>query len=440
MAYDIHSNSTVRSAFFKPIFSFFSSAQHTRECPALDDSTWIEAGVRRCLGSYQSGRDFLQELAELHQTKILRSTFFESLKSKRRLKLLDEINNHVTRTISKTLQDALSHYTCLADYQIFAGDGHFIAAATHDPIDTSTKSPTTAPESTTTRTQPTKYATGHLYTLNLRTHALTHLCVADQIERKKEHEMRALKRQTAAQLRQGAAKGKKTIYVWDRAVIDFRQWSEWKHQAGIYIISRVKDNMKLEVIGQYSYDKKAAINYGIIADEIVSTSTGVSVRRITYTNPTDEITYQYLTNLSEKIPPGLIAKLYKARWDIEKVFDEMKNKLEETKAWASSATAKTIQARLLCLTHNLMLLMEQEIEQRSGVKNTAELERRRKRREKETEHANKENKPQPPGLLERTERLTQRALKFVRWLRNHLNFERDWDSAVTSLAEIYSHI
>ncbi|MFY7818249.1 MAG: transposase [Akkermansiaceae bacterium] len=152
------------------------------------------------------------------------------------------------------------------------------------------------------------------------------------------------------------------------------------------------------------------------------------------------MTYQYLTNLSEKIPPGLIARLYKARWDIEKVFDEMKNKLEETKAWASSATAKAIQARLLCLTHNLMLLMEQEIEHRSGVKNTAELERRRKRRAKEKELAKKASKPQATGLLERTERLTQRAVKFVRWLRNHLNFQRDWHSAVASLAEIYSHI
>jgi hypothetical protein len=33
----------------------------------------------------------------------------------------------------------------------------------------------------------------------------------------------------------------------------------------------------------------------------------------------------------------------------------------ETKAWASSATAKTMQARMLCLTHYLMTLMEQTI-------------------------------------------------------------------------------
>lgn len=44
---------------------------------------------------------------------------------------------------------------------------------------------------------------GHLFTLNLRTHALSHLCVADQAERKKEHDMRALKRQDIDTLWQG---------------------------------------------------------------------------------------------------------------------------------------------------------------------------------------------------------------------------------------------
>ena len=51
---------------------------------------------------------------------------------------------------------------------------------------------------------------------------MNHLTVADQIERNKEHEMRALKRQTADTLRQGAAKGRKVLYIWDRAGIDFR--------------------------------------------------------------------------------------------------------------------------------------------------------------------------------------------------------------------------
>ena len=55
---------------------------------------------------------------------------------------------------------------------------------------------------------------------------MNHLTVADQIERKKEHEMRALKRQTADTLRQGAAKGRKVLYIWDCPSLRSRP-AEW---------------------------------------------------------------------------------------------------------------------------------------------------------------------------------------------------------------------
>jgi hypothetical protein len=51
-------------------------------------------------------------------------------------------------------------------------------------------------------------------------------------------------------------------------------------------------------------------------------------------------------------PPGLIAEIYRKRWDIERLFDETKTKLGEHKAWASSATAKQAQALFLCMAHN----------------------------------------------------------------------------------------
>ena len=68
-----------------------------------------------------------------------------------------------------------------------------------------------------------KDATGHFFSLNLRSHALSHLTAADQVERRKEHDMRALKRLSIASLRQGAARGRKVFYVWDRAGVDFQQ-------------------------------------------------------------------------------------------------------------------------------------------------------------------------------------------------------------------------
>ena len=76
-------------------FCFSDTAKHrqtppnTAKCrrnrPALDNSFWLQAGVRRCPGIFQNGRDFLQQLADQHDTRDLISSFFESLKSKRRL-------------------------------------------------------------------------------------------------------------------------------------------------------------------------------------------------------------------------------------------------------------------------------------------------------------------------------------------------------------------
>ena len=116
----------------------------------------------------------------------------------------------------------------LANFDVHAGDGHFHAAAAHDPRDAQ---------------DGCKDATGHFFSLNLRSHALAHLTVADQAARRKEHDMRALKRLRLQSLRQGAANGRKVFYVWDRAGIDFQQWQRWKQGGGIYFLSREKSNI-----------------------------------------------------------------------------------------------------------------------------------------------------------------------------------------------------
>lgn len=436
MAYATHCNSIIREEFFKPLFEFFHASKHRRKCPALDDATWMEAGVRRCMGIFQSGRDFLQQLADLHDTPIGVTTFFQSLKSKRRLRLLDEMLSQSRSRMRRDMPDAFAPHACLDDFDLFAGDGHFIAAASHDsPVPRTMLGSKSTAVSPTTRVATTKYATGHLYTLDLRSHAMGHLTVADQIERKKEHEMRALKRQTVEDLRQGAPKGRKVLYVWDRAGIDFRQWHEWKHGSGIYFLSREKDNMNLDVLGNHDFDANDPINQGVLADQIVGTSVGVSLRRVIYQDPLTGNIYHYLTNLPASVPPGVVALLYKARWDVEKVFDEFKNKLVETKAWASSATAKTVQARLLCLTHNLMTLMEQTIEKRSGIRNEAEFERREKRRSASAAQGAPATSAAPA-----VQRLSQRTVKFIRWLKSHLDLERDWDDAIARLAQVYSRL
>ena len=441
MAIINHSKSIICEEFFKPFSQVFHDSKHARNCPILNDQLWIELGVRRCLELFQSGRDFLQHLADRHDIQLRLSTFFESLKSKRRLGYLQEISQLLCAKMAKNMPDPFAEFSSLNDFDLYAGDGHFIEAASHDKAKARCiPSKSSATSETTTREATTKYATGHIYTINLRSHAMSHLAVADQKTRKKEHEMRTLKRQTAEQLRQQAPKGRKGLYVWDRAGIDFRQWHQWKHQSGIYFLSREKENMKLTIMGKHPYDDKATINCGIIADEIAGTCMGMSIRRVTYKDAETGIIYKYLTNLPASVPPGIIALLYKSRWDIEKVFDEFKNKLGETKSWASSATAKSNHALLLCLTHNLMTMMEEQIRVRAGIENEAELKRRKARCEKrEKEQEQKGGEEKIAHLHHAAQRLTQRTVKFIRWLKNHLDLERDWDAAMAKLASIYRH-
>ena len=119
---------------------------------------------------------------------------------------------------------------------------------------------------------------------------------------------------------------------------------------------------------------------------------------------------------------------------------QFKNKLGETKSWASSATAKTNQARLICLTHNLMTLMEEMIRERTGVFNRAEMKRKNEIRENRIDAQKKRAGTDViPHINHAAERLTQRTVKFIRWLKNHLSLDREWDDAIAKLSRIYQH-
>ncbi len=106
----------------------------------------------------------------------------------------------------------------------------------------------------------------------------------------------------------------------------------------------------MEFIGENQWDRADPRNAGVLGDELVSTSEGISVRPVRYYCAQRGEEFSFLTNECT-LPRGVIAHLYRLRWEIEKTFDELKNKLGETKAWASSANAKAVQAQFLCMAH-----------------------------------------------------------------------------------------
>ena len=326
--------------FRQPLTDLLEAADHQRTCHAVSDQDWIDTGLIRVLKHEISGRAFLQDMFNdtSGEAGLSVGQFFDALKSQRR-------NTHLRGLLDQYLKSAPrdhptlpgpANFPTLADFEIFAGDGHFHAASSHDERDKKGR----------------KTAVGHLYTYNLRNFTCNHLALSNRKEaldlqpgrikkRKKtdkSHDMTVLKSLDAKTLRQGAPKGKKTLYVWDKAGIDFLQWYRWKQASGIYFLSLEKSNMVPMSPAALEFDREDPMNAGVISDELAGYGDVAQLRRITYLCPETGQELIFLTNLNDpkKYPPGLIAQLYRMRWDIEKVFDVFKNKFGEIKAWAVS--------------------------------------------------------------------------------------------------------
>ena len=119
------------------------------------------------------------------------------------------------------------------------------------------------------------------------------------------------------------------------------------------------------------------------------------------------------------------------------MFDEIKNKLGEKKAWATSLEAKETQALLIAITHNLLVWYEQELERQHGVSNEAE-DRRRAKRVQEAEQACAKKGTPLSSLVLQARRATQRSVKFVRWLRQSLRDHAAEGAAVLRLKAFYA--
>lgn len=375
-------------------------------------------GVRRVLGDVRSGREFLQEWNLEANKEIGVVHFFDTASSARRLRLVDEVNETVAAAMPEHGHSNFRDYDDFGKFEIYAGDGHYIGASAHEKP-----------------TQGKKRPCGHFYALNLRTHAMTHLSASDLKEGKKksEHDMHALKRLGGRALRQGAAKGVKVLYAWDPAGIDIEQWGYWKSQYGVYFLSRAKANMGFVEEGESVWDREDPVNAGVVSDKRVTTLTGrVLLRWIVYEDPKSGEIYEFVTT-EMTIRPGLLAWTYKCRWHVEKIYDTFKNKLGQTKAWGKSEESKKMQARFVCLAHNLMVLLEADV----GVDDEKENVRATKRCENAAIQAKRRGAKFAPQYRNPRKR-TQIAAKFIRWLRHCLACNQSMAEAMRSLRRVYA--
>ncbi len=406
----------MNDALFSPAILALERSRNRRNCKSISDEEWIELGVRRVLSNEKSGHAFLSLLEDKNDREVAVSLFFEALKSKRRLSLCEDVMNELCRILKRDIDaiDPFNSIESLSKYELRAGDGHYLEHACHDkPIDEK------------------KYATGHFFGINMRSHSMFHLDLADQGgTRKKEHDTRLLKRTSVEKLRIGVEPRKPVIWVWDKASIDIAQWQKLQKDK-IFFLSRAKENMKLKTIKTLHFDNNDPLNNGIEAFELVEVATRY-VTMVRYRHPITKKTYEYITTLMD-MEPGAIALLYQARWDIEKTFDETKTKLEEKKSWASSKTAKKMQAIFICITHNLILKLERKIEKEEGVGNDKEQERKENRHNEEKQQAKELNTEMPTIPKAFWKRMTQRCYRFIRWVRNGIDNTKSWTKQLSTL-------
>ena len=91
---------------------------------------------------------------------------------------------------------------------------------------------------------------------------------------------------------------------------------------------RAKENLLCATMETREIDRDLPINEGIVKDEIVMPEGKIRFRRIECVDPFSGTVHVLITN-QMTLSPGLLAQLYRIRWDIEKVFDEFKNSLNE---------------------------------------------------------------------------------------------------------------
>ena len=410
------STTTVTTTFFQPLHGLAAASPQARPCPEFADEQFVRLGVQRVLESSESGRAFLQEHDVRFDDTPGNANYFAALQSPRRVAVLRDVNLGLVAAVDSMGHDRLGEIAELTQYECFALDGHWHKAAAHDA-----------------RPKGVKMVVGHFYSLNLRTHTLRHLTAGEGLH---EHDLSALKRVKPKGLRQEVPQGRRVLCIYDKAGINLGYWQRCRQECAVYFLSRLKENMVFDWLETIAWDRTDERNHGVTNDRRVMFEGGHKLRIVSYTDPRSGESYEFLTNEMD-LPPGVIAELYRRRWEAEKVFDEIKNKLNERKAWATSLTAKTAQAQFIALTHNLLVLYEQVLETEHGVINQAEDQRRAKRTQAEEQAYLQAGQPLS-ALVLMTRRATQRSVKFIRWIRQSIRDNVAEAIAVSRLKALYA--
>lgn len=156
-----------------------------------------------------------------------------------------------------------------------------------------------------------------------------------------------------------------TIIVDDRGYNDYRLFAQWTH-AGVYFVTRMKDNALFEVVEE----RKPPQNRGILKDQIIRlTGPGAKhkcpnlLRRVEAVREDTGDVLVFLTN-HEGLGASTIAAIYKDRWQIELFFKALKQNLKIKTFVGTSANA--VKTQIWTALISMLLLRYLQLSSRFG--------------------------------------------------------------------------
>jgi len=152
------------------------------------------------------------------------------------------------------------------------------------------------------------------------------------------------------------------FYIFDRGYLDFVRLYHI-HQSGAFFVTRTKKNTQFRVVESRAVDK----SIGILCDQTIrlagvhsETDYPATLRRIKYRDAETGNTYAFLTN-HFLLSALTIAKLYKARWQVELFFKWIKQHLRIQSFLGTSDNAVKTQVWIAVSVYLLVAILKKRL-------------------------------------------------------------------------------
>jgi hypothetical protein len=407
-------NPLIRDAFAEPALRLLPTLENFRDGLDFSDEHFLTLGLRRINTLHPSGRSFLQSARQCEVTDVSLRAYFGATSSSRRLAMLHELNGLLSRTIA-VASDRFEAFEQLKGRDVLAIDGHHIEHATHEPKATLSSGRREVPDTTT-----------GVFLRNLRTGAARVLAQTEG----HQHEWAAVKARPWSEF-VWSSEAKGTILVIDAVAVDFAFLRAAKFKGGITVITRTKENLVAREARPLQWDKHHRHNQGVLSDERVRFGQAGEFRRIRYQDPESGEIYEFLTT-EFHLPPGVIAQLYRLRWDIEKFFDVCENLLAEKRAWGTGPVAAQVQNEFLVLVHNLLLVLSGRLEREEGIRDE-KVEAKWAAALKAREAAARLKGRSVSPWVRVLRRITRWSSQFTRWIADAIIHGWQWEAGIAKL-------